>query len=63
MVIIIIIVTYMRTVTSTVFIRRHWRSYEDKPDQGFENFLEWCIDEVRAKQDSAHAFTARCSQY
>ncbi|CRL28814.1 unnamed protein product [Penicillium camemberti] len=23
-------------------------------DQGFENFLEWCIDKVRAKQDSAH---------
>ncbi|CDM32435.1 Probable transposable element [Penicillium roqueforti FM164] len=23
-------------------------------DQGFENFLKWCIDKVRAKQDSAH---------
>lgn len=22
------------------FIRRHWQSYADKPDQGFDNFLD-----------------------
>lgn len=24
------------------FIRRHWQSYEENPDQGFNTFLEWC---------------------
>ena len=23
------------------------------PDQGFESFLEWCLDVVEARQDSA----------
>lgn len=36
------------------FIRRHWQSYEDKTGQGFDNYLEWCIDQVGAKENSAH---------
>ncbi|KAJ5249387.1 hypothetical protein N7524_011703 [Penicillium chrysogenum] len=26
------------------FIRRNWQSYEENPAQGFDNFLEWCVD-------------------
>lgn len=26
------------------FIKRHWHVYEDNPDQGFDSFLEWCIE-------------------
>ena len=32
------------------FVRRHWQSYEDDPDQGFDNFLEWCIQKVGWKR-------------
>ena len=35
------------------FIRRHWQSYEENPDQGFDNFLEWCVDMVGARGESA----------
>ena len=35
------------------FIRRHWQSYEENPDQGFDNFLEWCVDVVGARGQSA----------
>lgn len=35
------------------FIRRHWKSYEDNPSQGFNTFLEWCIDVVGAREGSA----------
>lgn len=35
------------------FIRRHWQSYEDNPDQGFDTFLEWCVDTVGAREGSA----------
>jgi len=28
------------------FIKRHWQIYADDPDQGFDAFLEWCIDMV-----------------
>lgn len=35
------------------FIRRHWQSYADNPDQGFDNFLEWCVDKVGSKEESA----------
>jgi transposase len=35
------------------FIKRHWGIYEEKPQQGFDNFLEWCIDEVGRKKSSA----------
>jgi transposase len=35
------------------FIRRHWQSYEDNPDQRFDNFLEWCVEKVGARAGSA----------
>ena len=35
------------------FIRRHWQSYEENPGQGFNNFLEGCIDKAGAKEQSA----------
>lgn len=28
------------------FIKRHWQNYEENPEQGFDAFLEWCIDVV-----------------
>lgn len=35
------------------FIRRHWQSYADDPDQGFDSFLEWCVGKVGVKEQSA----------
>lgn len=35
------------------FIKRSWSFYEEDPDQGFDAFLEWCIDAVGAKEESA----------
>jgi hypothetical protein len=35
------------------FIRRHWQSYKDNPDQGFDTFLEWCVDTAGARGGSA----------
>lgn len=35
------------------FIKRSWSFYEEDLDQGFDAFLEWCIDVVRTKEDSA----------
>jgi transposase len=35
------------------FIKRNWRIYEDHPDQGFDRFLEWCVDVVGSKKESA----------
>lgn len=35
------------------FIKRSRGFYEDDPNQGFDAFLEWCIDAVGAKEDSA----------
>ncbi len=34
------------------FIKRHWGIYEENPQQGFDNFLEWCIDIVGRKKNS-----------
>ena len=34
-------------------IRRNWSYYEVDPDQGFDDFLEWCVDVVGAKEESA----------
>ncbi|CAG5189810.1 uncharacterized protein ALTATR162_LOCUS12089 [Alternaria atra] len=33
--------------------KKNWRAFEDAPEQGFDAFLEWCIDVVGGKQDSA----------
>jgi transposase len=35
------------------FIRWKWHSYEENPAQGFDNFLEWCVDVVGARKESA----------
>jgi transposase len=35
------------------FIQRNWQYYEESPEQGFDNFLKWCIDVVDAREKSA----------
>jgi transposase len=35
------------------FIKQNWHLYEDKPNQGFDTFLEWCVDMVGFKKESA----------
>jgi transposase len=35
------------------FIKRNWRIYEKNPEQGFDSFLEWCINVVGRKKNSA----------
>ena len=35
------------------FIKRNWQAYEANPSQGFDDFLEWCIDMVGRKEKSA----------
>jgi transposase len=35
------------------FIRTNWHTFEDAPEQGFDRFLEWCIDMVGGKEASA----------
>ena len=42
------------------FIRRHWQSYEEHPTQGFGFFLEWCIDTVGAREQSAEGHFRNC---
>lgn len=35
------------------FIRRSWCYYVENRSQGFDHFLDWCIEAVGAKRDSA----------
>jgi len=35
------------------FIKRNWQVYKADPSQGFKEFLEWCIDIVGRKEQSA----------
>ncbi|EED12793.1 hypothetical protein TSTA_053110 [Talaromyces stipitatus ATCC 10500] len=35
------------------FIKRNWRLYEEVPEQGFDAFLEWCVDLVGTREESA----------
>jgi transposase len=35
------------------FIKRNWKVYAADPNQGFDEFLEWCIDIVGRKEQSA----------
>ena len=30
----------------------NWKAYEDDPEQGFDTFLEWCVDAVGGREDS-----------
>jgi transposase len=31
------------------FIQRHWDLYEINPEQGFDSFLKWCVDNLAGK--------------
>ncbi|KAJ5244598.1 hypothetical protein N7489_004694 [Penicillium chrysogenum] len=35
------------------YIKRNWSRYERDPGQGFDTFLEWCINVVGAKEENA----------
>lgn len=35
------------------FIKRNWQSYAENPDPDFNAFLEWCVDVVGAREQSA----------
>jgi transposase len=35
------------------FIKRNWHKYEENPQQGFDAFLEWCINVVGGNKKSA----------
>jgi transposase len=35
------------------FIKRNWSLYEENPEQGFDVFLEWCVDSVGSRKQSA----------
>lgn len=35
------------------FIKPNWDYYEKDPERGFDAFLEWCINVVGAKEESA----------
>lgn len=41
------------------FIKRNWQLFEDDPDGDFEKFLEWCIDVVGAREESAEGHFRR----
>jgi hypothetical protein len=38
------------------FIKRHGQIYVDDPEQGFDTFLEWCIDVVGGNKRSARGY-------
>ncbi|OQD87951.1 hypothetical protein PENSOL_c075G07844 [Penicillium solitum] len=35
------------------FIKRNWQLFRDDPDGDFQEFLEWCVDVVGAREGSA----------
>jgi transposase len=35
------------------FIKKNWKIYEQNPEQGFAAFLEWCVDVVGGREESA----------
>jgi hypothetical protein len=42
------------------FIKRHWQAYADNPEQGFDIFLEWCLDTVGRRKQSAEGHFRNC---
>lgn len=34
------------------FIKRKWNIYKNDPDQGFDTFLNWCVDRVLKIKDT-----------
>jgi transposase len=37
------------------FIKKNWHAFEEAPEQGFDSLLEWPIDVVGGRQDSARS--------
>lgn len=37
------------------FIKKNQETFENSPEQGFDAFLEWCIDVVGGRKSSAHS--------
>jgi len=35
------------------FIKRNWKTYEENQQQGFDVFLEWCVEVVGGRARSA----------
>jgi transposase len=35
------------------FIKRSWSAYEEDTAQGFDVFIEWCVDQVGSRKRSA----------
>jgi transposase len=35
------------------YIKRNWKEYAENPSQGFDSFLEWCVDMVGGRISSA----------
>jgi transposase len=35
------------------FIKKNWKVYEENPGPGFGVFLEWCVDVVGRREESA----------
>ena len=44
---------YFIVADKTILSMARKHSFEDAPEQGFDTFLEWCIEMVGDKQDSA----------
>lgn len=40
-------------VVLKMYIKRHWKAYEDETQDDFGAFLEWCVDRVGKKEKSA----------
>jgi transposase len=38
------------------FIKRSWSTYEEDTAEGFDMFLEWCIDQVGSRKQSARVY-------
>jgi transposase len=38
------------------FIKRHWKLYEENPEQGYDVFLEWCVDAAGSRKESARGY-------
>lgn len=36
-----------------MFIKQNWQVYEESPSQDFDDFLEWCVDTVGSREESA----------
>lgn len=44
------------------FIRHNWSYYTEDPDQGFGSCLDWCINQVGARENSARGHFRHAGQ-